>query len=120
MIKIPDFVYPKDTQGNALCPKCQKLIAACNCPSLEPAKPKTPKLKIVPKIRLDKSGRKGKCVTLIANLPRNELFLKDLAKKLKMKTGSGGTFYFTEDGGVVEIQGDHKKMIEELCKSLFV
>lgn len=111
MIKIPDFVYPKDEGGNALCPKCRKLVSACDCPCLEPVKPKA--IKVTPKIRLDKSGRKGKCVTLIENLPRNEDYLKDLAKKLKMKTGSGGTFYLAEGFGVVEIQGDHKKSIEQ-------
>ncbi len=112
MIHVPDFVYPKDAQGNALCPKCKKLIKSCDCPSLEPVKAKP--VKVTPKVRLDKSGRKGKVVTLMEGLPRNQGYLKDLAKKLKMKTGSGGTFYFSESGGTVEIQGDHKKVIEDL------
>ena len=112
MIKIPDFVYPKDSQGNALCPKCQKLVAACDCPLLEPIKAKPVKIK--PRIRLDKSGRKGKVVTLIEELPRNETYLKELAKKLKIKAGSGGTFYFDKDFGVIEIQGDHKELFEQI------
>ena len=111
MIKIPDFVYPKDKDGNSLCPQCSKFIKDCICPSLDPVKPKS--VKIFPKVRLDKSGRKGKCVTLIENLPCNESYLKNLAKTLKMKTGSGGTFYFTEGVGVVEIQGDHKQLVEQ-------
>ena len=112
MIKIPDFVYPKDETGQALCPRCRKLINACTCPSLEakPNKVQTPKIQ--PKIRLDKSGRKGKCVTLIDNLPRQEDYLKNLAKTLKVKTGSGGTFYLSDTSGVIEIQGDHKKTLE--------
>ena len=117
MIEIPNFVYPKNEEGNALCPKCRKIISSCDCPSLEPVKAKT--IKVIPKIRLDKSGRNGKSVTLIENLPRNESYLKDLAKKLKTKTGSGGTFYIAESVGVIEIQGDHRKSIEQFFRSLF-
>ena len=116
MIDIPDFVYPKDTSGNALCPRCKKLVAECHCPSGESSKPKSPSIK--PSIRLDKSGRRGKVVTLIGDLPRNEAYLKDLAKELKIKTGSGGTFYLNEDGGVIELQGDHKEMVMELINKL--
>ena len=70
--------------------------------------------KVKPKISLDKNGRKGKIVTLIKGLPRNEAYLKDMAKKLKMKTGSGGTFYFSDGLGVIEIQGDHEESIAEV------
>jgi translation initiation factor 1 (eIF-1/SUI1) len=111
MIDIPDFVYPKDSSGNALCPRCKKLVTQCDCPSFEPAKPKSQSIK--PSIRLDKSWRKGKVVTLIEALPHNEAYLKDLAKNLKVKTGSGGTFYLTEDGGAIELQGDHKEVVIE-------
>jgi translation initiation factor 1 (eIF-1/SUI1) len=111
MIDIPDFIYPKDSSGNALCPRCKKLVAQCDCPSFEPAKQKSKSIK--PSIRLDKSGRRGKVVTLIGALPSNEAYLKDLAKELKVKTGSGGTFYLAENGGTIELQGDHKEMVKE-------
>jgi len=114
MIDIPDFVYPKDPNGNALCPRCKKQVAQCDCPSFESAKPKSAPIK--PSIRLDKSGRRGKVVTLIGALPRNEAYLKDLAKELKVKTGSGGTFYLTGDGGTVELQGDHKELVIEFFR----
>jgi translation initiation factor 1 len=116
MIDIPDFVYPKDPHGNALCPRCKKLVAQCDCPSLEPVKPKSSSIK--PSIRLDKSGRRGKVVTLIGALPRNEAYLKDLAKELKIKTGSGGTFYLAEDGGTIELQGDHKDEVREFFRTV--
>lgn len=109
MIKIPDFVYPKDESGNPLCPKCKKLIAQCDCPSFEPPKPKAPPIK--PSFRLDRSGRNGKVVTLINALPRNEQYLKDLAKTLKVKTGSGGKHFMDEKGGGIELQGDHKEFL---------
>lgn len=115
MIDIPDFVYPKDSHGNALCPRCNKPVAQCICPSLEPAKPKSPPIK--PRIRLDRSGRMGKVVTLIGALPRNEAYLKDLAKELKVKTGCGGTYYLAEDGGVIELQGDHKELVAEFFRT---
>lgn len=112
MIDIPDFVYPKDAQGRPLCPRCQKPVENCNCPEQKPPEKKAPK--ITPKISLDKSGRKGKIVTIISNLPRNEEYLKTLAHKLKTKTGSGGTHYISDEGGTIEIQGDHKKTIAQL------
>ena len=112
MIDIPDFIYPQDAKGNALCPRCQKIVAQCDCPVLEAPKKKLPPIK--PTIRLDKSGRRGKVVTLIGNLPHNETYLKDLAKELKTKTGSGGTFYLEEGLGVIEIQGDHKDAVKAI------
>lgn len=115
MIDIPDFVYPKDNAGNPLCPKCGKLVRICDCPVLESPKPKAPKIK--PKIRLDKSGRKGKVVTLIEGLQANEEQLKELAKELKMKTGSGGTSYIWEGVGTIEVQGDHKALFEKYFRN---
>jgi translation initiation factor 1 len=115
MIDIPDFVYPKDQNGNALCPQCRKPVPQCDCPSGEPVKSKSQPIK--PGIRLDRSGRKGKVVTLIESLPRNEEYLKELAKTLKVKTGSGGTFYLAENGGTVELQGDHKELVREFFRN---
>ena len=117
MIDIPDFVYDKDPQGNALCPRCRKLVAQCDCPAMEePVRQKSPPVK--PRIRLDRSGRKGKVVTLVEGLPDNEAWLKDLAKALKGKTGSGGTFYVTENAGTIELQGDHKKCAADFFKEI--
>ena len=115
MIDIPDFVYPKDPDGNALCPKCRKLVAQCDCPSFEPVKIK-PQL-IKPRIRLDRAGRNGKIVTMIENLPHNEAYLKSLAKTLKVKTGCGGTYYLTEIDGTLQLQGDHKKEVIDFLKN---
>lgn len=116
MIKIPDFVYPKDSSGNALCPRCKKLVAQCDCPLLDSPQQKGQLIK--PSIRLDKSGRRGKVVTLIGNLPRQEAYLKKLAQELKIKTGSGGTHYLNGDGGVVELQGDHQALVVEFFRQV--
>lgn len=112
MIDIPDSIFPKDSAGRLICPRCKKPIDDCSCPSGDPVKPKQTKIKA--NVRLEKSGRKGKLVTLIEGLPRNEAMLKNMAKELKSKTGSGGTFYFNERGGVIEIQGDHQETIRQL------
>ena len=114
MIDIPDFVYPKDPNGNSLCPRCRKLVPQCDCPSLEPAKQKSRPTK--PSVRLDRLGRKGKVVTQIGDLPHNEAYLKDLAKVLKVKTGSGGTFYLTDTAGTIQLQGDHKELVIEFFR----
>ena len=111
MIDIPDFVYPKDSNGNSLCPKCGKLVSQCDCPSFELAKEK--QKPIIPHIRLDRAGRNGKVVTIIDNLPHNEAYLKSLAKTLKVKTGCGGTFYLTEIDGTLQLQGNHKEVLKE-------
>ena len=112
MIHIPDSIFPKDALGNPVCPKCKKLLKACDCPSFDPTKPKMDLFK--PTIRLDKTDRHGKIVTLVQGLPSNETYLKELSKTLKVKTGSGGTFYVAGGFGVIEIQGDHRKMIEKI------
>ncbi len=52
-------------------------------------------------------GRKGKGVTLITGVPLTAEELKDLAKTLKQKCGSGGTV----KDGVIEIQGDHRDVL---------
>ncbi len=117
MIHIPDSIFPKNSDGQPICSKCRNLIAVCSCPVLEYPRPKSPAF--TAKVCLDTGGRKGKAVTLIEGLPGNEIFLKNLAKTLKTKTGSGGTCYVGEQGGVIEIQGDHVKKIREWLKEEF-
>lgn len=114
LIDIPDSVFPLDEAGVMLCPKCLKPVPVCSCTVIESPKPQAPTIKA--HIRIEKSGRSGKTVTVIENLPRQENFLKDLAKQFKSKTGSGGTFYLNDKGGVIEIQGDHQESIRQLLQ----
>jgi len=73
----------------------------------------TPKRDGVVRVSRETKGRKGKGVTLITGLPHNMDDLRDLAKQLKQKCGSGGTV----KDGVIEIQGDHRDMlVDELTK----
>ena len=97
------------TEQGRLCPGCGKVSGQCLC------KKKTVPVKAdgIVRISLDKKGRKGKGVTLITGLPLGDSDLKELAKKLKTRCGSGGTV----KNGVVEIQGDHRQsLLEELIR----
>lgn len=68
--------------------------------------------RITARLSLEKSGRRGKTVTVVGGLPRNEEFLKAICKELKRSLGSGGTT--SEDR--VEIQGDHRERLRELLR----
>ena len=59
------------------------------------------------RIQRETKGRKGKGVTLINGVPLAGAELKQLAKKLKQKCGTGGTI----KNGVIEIQGDHRDLL---------
>lgn len=64
--------------------------------------------------RLEKSGRGGKTVTVIDQLPRQEKFLDELCRELKNKCGSGGTYSLAGAQGLIEIQGDKRVAIKAL------
>lgn len=57
---------------------------------------------MVAKLRIEKSGRGGKTVTVVYDLPRNAAFLSELSQELKRLCGTGGAVR----DGVVELQGD--------------
>ena len=65
--------------------------------------------KIVARLSIEKCGRKGKTVTVVAGLPRNKGFQVGLSKELKRLCGSGGS---ARDDRV-EIQGEQRKKIRE-------
>jgi translation initiation factor 1 len=69
----------------------------------------------VVKVSVDTGGRKGKTVTVLEGLPKQELFLKDMLSTLKKSCGAGGTFLMDQKDGVIEIQGDHR---DKICKML--
>ncbi len=114
MIHIPDSIFPIDQNGARMCPRCRKVLPECQCPSFDPTRPKTDLF--TPKVRLDKSGRKGKLVTLITGLPSDENWLSDFARALKAATGSGGTHYTEGENGVVELQGDRQEAVQNALR----
>jgi len=69
--------------------------------------------RLVATLRLERAGRAGKTVTVVAGLPRNRTFLAALAGELKKLCGTGGTVRETS----VEVQGDHREALRRLLSS---
>ncbi len=65
-------------------------------------------------LRIERAGRGGKTVTVIEKLPRSEKFLNRLARILKNRCGSGGTYRIEDGAGLIEIQGDKSGLIRRV------
>jgi translation initiation factor 1 len=101
------------TGAGRLCPECARPLAECRCRRSKPAQPVVPKGDGVVRVGRETQGRKGKGVTVVTGVPLVGDALDELATRLKKRCGSGGTV----DGGVIEIQGDHRDtLVAELGK----
>ncbi len=95
------------TDRGAVCPKCGWPVERCACArTAEEAVP----AKVTAKLRLEKTGRGGKEVTVIDGLPRNAAYLEELARALKKACGTGGTVR----EGAIELQGDRRETVAKL------
>ena len=97
------------TGTGSRCPKCGWPLDNCQC-SARSGRDEPVPVRIIAKLRVEKSGRGGKTVTVVYGLPSNAAFLKDLAADLKKACGTGGTA--TADG--VEVQGDLRERVRAL------
>ncbi|KMQ51342.1 Translation initiation factor SUI1-related protein [Chitinispirillum alkaliphilum] len=104
------LVYSTDPEKNRRCDRCKMPSASCECK--EDAAPGDLS-EIKPVLRLERAHRGGKDVTVVDRLPPSETFLKDLAKTLKKRCGSGGTYRISENKGIVEIQGDKRENVKK-------
>lgn len=102
-------VYSTSTGGK--CPTCGWPQRDCKC-STQFARDERVPDKVVAKLRIEKSGRGGKTVTVVYDLPANAAFLKALAGELKRACGTGGSATDT----TVEIQGDKRDQIRQLLQ----
>lgn len=102
------LVYSSNPALNQKCPRCKELVSECVCTHDTPVGSVDG---IIAVLRIEKSGRNGKTVTVIDRLPKSESFLKELCTELKKKCGSGGTYATTGADGRIEIQGDKRDMI---------
>jgi len=93
------------TGGNNHCKSCGKPLRKCQCKTNTKT---TPSDGIV-RISRESKGRGGKTVSVIRGIPLPEKDLQKLAKQLKSQCGSGGTV----KDGVIEIQGDHRELLQE-------
>ncbi|MBR2359381.1 MAG: translation initiation factor [Bacteroidaceae bacterium] len=64
------------------------------------------------RVRMEKNGRGGKTVTIVAGFVGTEADLKELGKWLKGRLGVGGS---AKDGEVI-VQGDFKQRVIDLLK----
>jgi translation initiation factor 1 len=106
--KESTLVY--STEFGKMCPGCNKPVAACECSK----KQSIPKHDGIVRLMRETKGRKGKGVTLITGVPLDDKGLNQLAKSLKQKCGSGGSI----KDGVIEIQGDHRDVLEKELNGL--
>lgn len=67
--------------------------------------------------RIEKNGRGGKIVTVLDQLPTQEIFLKELTKEFKIKCGVGGTYEVSNNVGVIEVQGDNRDKMKKILES---
>jgi translation initiation factor 1 len=65
------------------------------------------------KVRRETSGRRGKTVTTVTDVPLGDDGLRELAGKLKKRCGVGGS----AKAGVIELQGDHRDVVLEVLKA---
>jgi translation initiation factor 1 len=63
-------------------------------------------------VKIDRSGRRGKTVTMITNIQHNPQVIEKLEKKLKQKCGAGGTSY----AKTIEIQGEHVDKVKSVLE----
>lgn len=111
-------VAPKDnartvysTATGGVCPGCGWPQRDCKCSS-RVARDEAVPARLVAKLRMEKTGRGGKIVTVVFGLPQNATFLEELAQELKRACGTGGAVI---EGGV-EIQGDLRDRVRALLQ----
>lgn len=95
------------TEAGRICPECGRASPECICRGTQGVQADGTGLRV----RRETKGRKGKCVTVVENVPLPDAALRSLGKELKAACGSGGTV----KAGRIEIQGDHgARVLEEL------
>lgn len=102
------------TESGRICSLCGNSSAKCTCKK----KKSTKKQQVYPndpvvRIRREVKGRKGKTVTAIFGVSLDDKKLKQLAKTLKSRCGTGGSV----KDGIIIIQGDHREtLLQEFRK----
>ncbi len=97
------------SESGRICPDCGKPVFSCICKKKNKTDDRAgnyPEDGII-RIMRETKGHKGKTVTVIGNIPLKRDDLKEFAKKLKTRCGTGGSV----KGGEIIIQGDHRQTI---------
>lgn len=99
------------TETGRICPGCSNPTSACVCKKKKTVKVQKPSNSYpndgTIRIQREVKGRKGKTVTVIFGVPLENEKLKQLAKVLKSRCGTGGS---VKNGHIV-IQGDHRQTL---------
>lgn len=104
------------TGGGEACQVCGWPKSNCQCSKKSAQQAAVPN-RPVAKLRVEKAGRGGKTVTVVYDLPRNDVFVKELCHDLKKSCGTGGAV----KDGTIELQGDHRERLREcLTKKFFL
>ncbi|HET8535548.1 MAG TPA: stress response translation initiation inhibitor YciH [Solirubrobacteraceae bacterium] len=65
------------------------------------------------RVKREVSGRRGKGVTTIYDVPLDDAALRELAGRLKKRCGVGGSV----KDGVIELQGDHRDVVVDVLRA---
>ena len=103
------IVYSTDV--GRVCPGCRWPARDCKCSTNRASAEAVPS-RVVAKLRMEKKGRGGKTVTVVYDLPRNDVFLRELSQELKRACGTGGTV----SENTVELQGDLRDRVREFLE----
>lgn len=99
------------TESGRICPQCNKPVSSCACKKKKNKTTNKPGRNYpddgVIRIMRETKGHKGKTVTVIVNVPFENVELKEFAKKMKTRCGTGGS---VKEGEIV-IQGDHRQTV---------
>jgi translation initiation factor 1 len=99
------------TGAGRICPECGGPLEHCQGRHASVDEPVP--ARIVAKLRMERTGRGGKTVTIIDGLPRNATFLKELCQDLKRAAGCGGAVR----DGAVELQGELRDRVRDILVS---
>jgi translation initiation factor 1 len=101
-----------------VCPGCGWPARDCTCSTRVGQAPVPSKSgRIAATLRMEKKGRGGKTVTVVAGLPANHTFLRELCQELKRACGTGGSV----KDDTIELQGDLRDRVRDyLVRKEFV
>ncbi|MEM2869366.1 MAG: stress response translation initiation inhibitor YciH [Thermoplasmata archaeon] len=89
-----------------ICPTCGLPKELCACEEIAREQQE---------IRISTAKRRyGKVVTIVEGIDAGDIDIEDLARQLKTRCAAGGTV----KEGKIELQGDHKKKVEQVLQEL--
>ncbi len=94
------------TESGSVCYKCEKSTDICSCKNKKDSGRINSSSRVV-EVRREVKGRNGKTVTSVSGIPLSGEKLKQFAKKLKTRCGTGGTV----KDGIILIQGDKREIL---------